>query len=78
MAQQGSVLGPLLFLLYINDFNKALSTLDLHLFADDANLFFLIQVCKYFKQQSTLSYEKFMNGSVLIAYLLIQIKPIMS
>ena len=36
---QGSVLGPLLFLLYINDFNKASSVLDLHLFADDSNLF---------------------------------------
>ena len=35
----GSVLGPLLFLLYINDFNKASSVLDLHLFADDSNLF---------------------------------------
>ena len=37
---QGSVLGPLLSLLYINDFNKASSVLDLHLFADDSNLFF--------------------------------------
>ena len=37
---QGSVLCPLLFLLCINDFNKASSVLDLHLFADDSNLFF--------------------------------------
>ena len=37
---RGSVLGPLLFLLYINDFNNASSVLDLHLFADDSNLFF--------------------------------------
>ena len=36
---QGSVLGPLLFLLYINDFNKAPSVLDLHLFVDDSSLF---------------------------------------
>ena len=36
---QGSVLGPLPFLLYINDFNKTSSVLDLHLFADDSNLF---------------------------------------
>ena len=33
-------LGPLLFLLYINDFKNCTSSLDLHLFADDSNLFF--------------------------------------
>jgi hypothetical protein len=37
---QGFVLGPLLFLLYINDFSNCSSVLDLHLFADDANLFY--------------------------------------
>ena len=37
---QGSVLGPLLFILYINDFSKASSLLELHLFADDSNLFY--------------------------------------
>ena len=37
---QGSVLGLLLFLLYINDFKNCTSSLDLHLFADDSNLFF--------------------------------------
>ena len=36
---QGSVLGPLLFLLYINDFWCSARKLDFHLFADDANLF---------------------------------------
>lgn len=37
---QGSILGPLLFLLYINDISYVSNVLDLILFADDTNLFY--------------------------------------
>ena len=37
---QGTVLGLILFLLYINDFNNCSQVLDFHLFADDSNLFY--------------------------------------
>ena len=37
---QGSVLGLVLFLLYITDFHQCSDLFDFHLFADNANLFY--------------------------------------
>ena len=47
---QGSVLGPLLFLLFNNDLHKAIIHSSVHHFADDTNL---LLVEKYIFKKST-------------------------
>ena len=37
---QGSILGPLLFLLYVNNLHKAITFLKIHHFADDTNFLY--------------------------------------
>ena len=57
---QGLVLGPLLFLLYINDFANCATTLDLHIFADDSNLFF--------RSNNLLSLQNTLNNELTKVY----------
>ena len=46
---QGSVLGPILFLLFINDIHNSLDNIIIKLFVDDTNCLFLEMISTYWK-----------------------------
>ena len=58
---QGSVLGSLLFLLYINDLNQAIKSCKVHHFADDTNLLCLSNSIKKLNKQVNADLKHLVN-----------------
>ena len=56
---QGSVLGPLLFLLYVNDIHKCSNKLRFYLFADDTNILYADKNVKALETTINIELQKF-------------------
>ena len=68
---QVSVLGPLLFFLYVNNFHPCSTKLKFYLFADDTNILLVEQKWKFLKRLWILNWLNSTTGLHLISWLLI-------
>ena len=57
-----SILGPLLFFLYVNDFHQCSTKLKFYLFADDTNIIFAEKNWKFVKRLSILNWANSTTG----------------
>ena len=73
---QGSSLGPVLFLIYINDLPNCSSLLTFRIFADDTNVFASARDLKTWNNWLTLNWRTLKFGAMLISYQLIFLKLI--
>ena len=64
---QGSVLGSLLFLIYINDFHNSSEKLSFYLFADDTNLLYADKNLKSLEKRSITNWSESRIGSMQIS-----------
>ena len=69
---QGSMLGPLLFLLYINGITQALSDSHTHLHADDTSIFYqhedVAEIENFFNKEFTNVCEWFVNNKLSVHF----------
>ena len=65
---QGSIIGPLLFLIFVNDFNNSTKVLEPVSFADNTNLICSDNNIRTLLRQETKNWAKLMIGFLQINY----------